>query len=172
MRSSGIGVLILVAGLAAVPAAGRAQGVDVGRNEYLKSCATCHGTSGKGDGPVAASLRRAPADLTELSKSNFGVFPFARVYDVIDGRFEVATHGKREMPVWGDVFQPGSGSGRFTLPTYDVSKEINESIVRARILALIDYIFTLQGQIGSQRSSVRHQGGDHGRGEGAPRYAP
>ena len=146
MRSSNIGVLMLVVVLAAMPATGRAQGIDVGRNEYLKSCATCHGTSGKGDGPVAASLRHAPADLTELSKSNFGVFPFARVYDVIDGRFEVATHGKREMPVWGDVFQPGSGSGQFTLPPYDVSKEINESIVRARILALIDYIFTLQAK--------------------------
>ena len=145
MHLRGTGILV-VAVLAAGSTAGRAQGAEVGKREYFRSCATCHGPAGKGDGPVAASLKRAPADLTGLSRSNFGVFPFARVFDVIDGRFEVATHGKREMPVWGDVFQPGSGSGQFTLPTYDVSKEISESIVRARILALIDYIFTLQAK--------------------------
>jgi hypothetical protein len=27
-----------------------------GRNEFLRSCASCHGVSGKGDGPVAKSL--------------------------------------------------------------------------------------------------------------------
>jgi mono/diheme cytochrome c family protein len=31
-----------------------------GRNEFLQSCASCHGVSGKGDGPVAKSLRPAP----------------------------------------------------------------------------------------------------------------
>ena len=29
-----------------------------GRNEFLRSCASCHGVSGKGDGPVAS--RSAP----------------------------------------------------------------------------------------------------------------
>jgi mono/diheme cytochrome c family protein len=144
MQSRKTGMLVVAVTLAAGVSAGQAQGIEVGKYEYRRSCATCHGPAGKGDGPVAASLKRAPADLTRLSQSNFGVFPFARVYDVIDGRFEVATHGKREMPVWGDAFQPDGGSGQFRLPSYDVSKEINESIVRARILALIDYIFTLQ----------------------------
>jgi len=146
MRSKCIAISIISAALVGISGAGHAQGIDIGKNEYLMSCASCHGTMGKGDGPVAGSLKRNPADLTKLSESNFGVFPFARVYDVIDGRFEVETHGKREMPVWGDVFQPAASSTQSRVFPYEVSKELAESIVRARILALIDYVFTLQPQ--------------------------
>ena len=46
-----------------------------GRNEFLRSCASCHGVSGKGDGPVAKSLSPPPSDLTRLSEANNGVFP-------------------------------------------------------------------------------------------------
>lgn len=121
------------------------QTPDVGKYEYLNSCASCHGPAGKGDGPVAKSLKRTPADLTRLSEANKGVFPFARTYEVIDGRFEVETHGKRDMPVWGEVYKPTWGSGLSgILPPY-LSKELAESVVRARILALVEYISTLQG---------------------------
>jgi hypothetical protein len=68
------------------------------------------------------------------------VFPFARVYDVIDGRFEVATHGTRDMPVWGEVYRRNSAQGENGAVPYLSSREIVESIVRVRILALIDYI--------------------------------
>ena len=112
----------------------------------LKSCAICHGMAGKGDGRIAQYLKLNPADLTKLSESNFGVFPFARVYDVIDGRFEVLIHGNRDVPVWGEAFQPTPNSTQFRLFPSDVSKELAESIVRARVLALIDYIFALQAK--------------------------
>jgi hypothetical protein len=62
-----------------------AQGVEIGKFEYLNSCGSCHGITGKGDGPVVKSLIKPPADLTRLAEDNNGVFPFARVYDVIDG---------------------------------------------------------------------------------------
>ena len=78
------------------------QELEVGKYEYLNSCASCHGPGGKGDGPVAKALRRMPADLTKLSEANKGAFPFSRTYEIIDGRFEVETHGKRDMPVWGE----------------------------------------------------------------------
>jgi mono/diheme cytochrome c family protein len=112
-----------------------------GRNEFLRSCASCHGVSGKGDGPVAKSLSSPPADLTRLSEANNGVFPVSRVYEVIDGRIERLVHGTRDMPVWGDRYMremtsPESGGW--------VSKEWNEAIVRRRILALVQYISTLQ----------------------------
>lgn len=32
---------------------------------YVENCALCHGATGRGDGPAAASLRTHPADLTE-----------------------------------------------------------------------------------------------------------
>jgi hypothetical protein len=122
----------------------KAQGAEIGKFEYLNSCASCHGTTGKGDGPVVKSLIKPPTDLTRLSETNSGVFPFARVYDVIDGRFELATHGTRDMPVWGEVYKRSWAQGQNGTLPYLASKEVIESIVRVRILALIDYIFTLQ----------------------------
>jgi hypothetical protein len=146
MKSIGIGISIFSLALVGSAVAIQAQGVDVGKYEYSRSCASCHGSTGKGDGAVAGSLRRIPTDLTKLSDANFGVFPFARVYDVIDGRFEVETHGKREMPVWGDVFEHSAGAAQIRVFPHDVSTEMSESMVRARILALIDYIFALQAK--------------------------
>jgi mono/diheme cytochrome c family protein len=71
---------------------------------YLRHCASCHGESGKGDGPVAASLRTRPADLTTIAERAGGSFDDSRVMRSIDGRRAVAEHGTREMPVWGAVF--------------------------------------------------------------------
>jgi len=31
---------------------------------------SCHGAAGKGDGVIAGSLKRRPADLTQLAKKN------------------------------------------------------------------------------------------------------
>jgi mono/diheme cytochrome c family protein len=118
---------------------------EVGKYEYANSCAACHGVSGKGDGPVARSLKLTPTDLTRLSEANKGVFPFSRIYEVIDGRFEVETHGKRDMPIWGEIYKPTWSSIQSPVPPV-YSKEVAESIVRSRILALIEYISTLQGR--------------------------
>lgn len=35
-----------------------------GQSIFLANCASCHGASGRGDGPAAASLDPPPADLT------------------------------------------------------------------------------------------------------------
>jgi mono/diheme cytochrome c family protein len=56
-----------------------AQGREFGKDEYKRSCASCHGVTGKGDGLVAKSLAKAPAELTKLSEKNNGVFPSSRV---------------------------------------------------------------------------------------------
>ena len=146
MRSICFGIAISSVALIGSPVAGHTQGIDIGKNEYLKSCAICHGMAGKGDGSIVQFLKRNATDLTKLSESNFGVFPFVHVYDVIDGRFEVETHGRRDMPVWGEPFQPAPSSTQFRLFPNDLSKEMAESIVRARVLALIDYIFSLQAK--------------------------
>ena len=51
-----------------------------------------------------------PADLTQLSESNEGVFPLERVTRAIDGRKPVELHGPREMPIWGAVLgEPNDG---------------------------------------------------------------
>jgi hypothetical protein len=137
--------LISVLAMMGITNSSQAQGLELGRYEYLSSCASCHGTNAKGDGPVAKSLKRTPADLTGLSEANKGIFPFSRIYDVIDGRFEVETHGKREMPVWGQTYQPKNPSTTGTIPPY-LSNALGESFVRGRILSLVEYISTLQGK--------------------------
>lgn len=83
---------------------------DPGSRLFRTHCSSCHGATGRGNGPVADQLRHAPPDLTKYTARNGGVFPRERVYRIIDGR-DVRSHGDREMPVWGDVFKSGdSGS--------------------------------------------------------------
>jgi mono/diheme cytochrome c family protein len=113
---------------------------EIGKRDYLNFCASCHGAEGKGDGPVAKSLRNTPADLSKLSETNMGVFPFSRVYEAIDGRFDAAVHGSREMPVWGDLFTPAYG----WYGGVPYSNEMAQAVVHGRILALIEYVFRLQ----------------------------
>ena len=74
---------------------------------FERHCAACHGSDGKGDGPVAPALRRRPLDLTRIQQRNQGRFDAGEVMAVIDGRRSVAEHGPREMPVWGAVFEEG-----------------------------------------------------------------
>jgi hypothetical protein len=69
------------------------------------------------------------------------VFPFVRVFETIDGRLEVALHGPREMPVWGDRYKRELIS---EVPKDAVSNDMTNVLARRRILELIEYISTLQ----------------------------
>ena len=76
-----------------------------GPDLYRTHCAACHGTQGKGNGPVAASLKTKPADLTALAKNSGGRFPAERIQKFISGDDpSLQSHGTREMPVWGPIF--------------------------------------------------------------------
>jgi hypothetical protein len=72
---------------------------------FASYCTPCHGKEGRGDGPAAAALKRAPADLTTVSARNGGTFPEVRVRRYIEGLDEVAAHGSRDMPIWGPAFR-------------------------------------------------------------------
>ncbi len=136
---------VLGAALTVLPLCVYAQGIDIGKREYVNSCAVCHGDSGKGDGPIAADLKTAPADLTTLQKNNMGVFPFGRVYEVVDGRKVIVGHGSSDMPVWGDRFK------KYNAELAELALKFNtpidsEAFVRDKILALIRYISGLQAK--------------------------
>jgi len=75
-----------------------------GKATYATHCANCHGSDGRGAGEITATLLVKPTNLTRLAAKNDGVFPAERMREVVDGRAEVAAHGSREMPVWGDAF--------------------------------------------------------------------
>ena len=91
------------------PAAAAAAPADGGRL-FRAYCAPCHGATGRGDGAMAGQLRRVPPNLATFATRNGGVFPAERLRQVIDGT-GVASHGDRDMPVWGAVFKrlPVSG---------------------------------------------------------------
>jgi mono/diheme cytochrome c family protein len=89
--------------IAQVPAAESRDEIS-GRETFRTYCVVCHGTSGRGDGPLASSLSRKPSDLGELAGRNAGVFPSDMVFKIIDGRQPVRGHGGPDMPVWADVF--------------------------------------------------------------------
>lgn len=72
---------------------------------YMTYCAVCHGKEGKGDGPAAGALKKAPTDLTALSAKNGGQFPEIKVKRYIQGLDAVEAHGSRDMPIWGELFK-------------------------------------------------------------------
>jgi len=138
--SSSLQVLALST-LAFCVGAQAAERYDSGKREYMDRCAVCHGQSGKGDGGMIDILRTAPTDLTTLSRNNGGVFPFEHVYAVIDGRQAVKGHGPRDMPIWGRAYgAETTRAGEY----YGDMPYTMEMYVRARILALIDYLNRIQ----------------------------
>jgi mono/diheme cytochrome c family protein len=67
-------------------------------------CAVCHGKDAKGTGPAADALKKAPADLTQITRKSGGNFPEVHVMRVIKGDDVVGAHGSRDMPIWGELF--------------------------------------------------------------------
>ena len=81
-----------------------------GRDLYMRFCASCHGVTGAGDGPVGQGLAVMVPDLTRLSRREEGRFNQTRLREVIDGRAVVIAHGTRTMPVWGYEFWVEEGA--------------------------------------------------------------
>jgi mono/diheme cytochrome c family protein len=140
IRLNGAAVLsVAIATFASSVTAIAADKVDVGKMQYDNYCAVCHGSDGKGNGPMKRNLVAAVPDLTVLAGSNRGVFPFDRVYQTIDGRREISAHGTRDMPIWGRAFNTQSSLYFENYPLADI-----ESNARSRMLALTEYVYRLQ----------------------------
>src|ERR1700746_3569630 len=106
MKTPVVTFVMIDSGIFVLNSAAWAQDSDPGKSEFQSSSATYHGIDGEGKGPLSTQLKVLPADLTVLTKKNNGVFPFETVYEVIDGRKEVAAHGTRDMPIWGNRYGP------------------------------------------------------------------
>lgn len=103
-----------------------------GAEMYVNYCATCHGKTGKGDGPAASALKVAPPDLTLLAHNHQGKFPWASVKQAIAGDANLPAHGSKDMPVWGPVFRSLSHG--------------DQSVVQLRIDNLTKYLESLQAK--------------------------
>jgi len=82
----------------------KAAAVPSGKQLFTQYCASCHGESGAGDGPVSPVLKTHPADLTTLAKRHGGAFPYKYVEDVLHFGTAPAAHGSSDMPTWGPIF--------------------------------------------------------------------
>jgi mono/diheme cytochrome c family protein len=94
---------------------------------FQNYCAVCHGKEGKGNGPAASALTKAPADLTRIAARNGGTFPDVRVKRYIEGLDEVPAHGTRDMPMWGELF-----------------RALSRDTAQIRVQALSDHLKSMQ----------------------------
>jgi mono/diheme cytochrome c family protein len=127
-------LLLLPSWLAIQSLANAASGqVTRGHALYLQYCASCHGVTGEGDGPIARSLTTPPANLRRLAERFGNPLPEDQVARYIDGRAEVKAHGPRDMPVWGTRFFYEAGA--------------NERRARRWIAQLVAYLQSIQSPI-------------------------
>ena len=78
-----------------------------GRRLYVSYCQLCHGTGGKGDGPLAKVMKISPADLTTTVRSRSDTI----LTKIITGEGRQTITGRDRhnllsdaMPEWKDVF--------------------------------------------------------------------
>lgn len=147
MRSSFRGILVALsifagASLTSAALAGAAEETSeemqlkVGKEQFMKYCATCHGPSGTGEDGVASRLfTKKPANLTLLAKENGGKFPMMEVINIVKGDAPIAAHGTREMPVWGEILGRPLEEGMYGQDTAD-----------AQILNIAKYLETIQAK--------------------------
>jgi mono/diheme cytochrome c family protein len=85
----------VIASILSITATSWAQtSLGLGRADYKDNCASCHGASGKGDGPVHSFLVKPASDLTTITQRHGGKFPQELMWEVIDGRWSGET-GRR-----------------------------------------------------------------------------
>jgi mono/diheme cytochrome c family protein len=120
-RSGGTGRLAVFAGglLLASTWAVAGEGPDVaaagrGHTTYDRYCKVCHGDRAQGDGALAEDLKVPPGDLTRLSDSDDGSYPFDKVVTAISLSRRVRGHGSPDMPAWGKAFEKTDGTGAAT----------------------------------------------------------
>jgi mono/diheme cytochrome c family protein len=128
----GLGVL---AGLACAGATLAAdEQIEVGKKQYMKYCASCHGPTGTGtDGAASRTFTKPPTNLTTLAKNNGGEFPMMKVIGIVKGDQPIAAHGTKENPVWGEVLGRPLSDGMYGKDDAD-----------AKIMTIGKYLETIQ----------------------------
>jgi len=83
------------------PVKADAESLSTGKELWVKHCQSCHGKSGKGDGPKSAQLKTTPEDLSkpEIQKQPDGAF----FYKTSEGRKDMPSF-KKKIPDQEDIW--------------------------------------------------------------------
>jgi mono/diheme cytochrome c family protein len=83
------------------PVKADAESMTAGKELWIKHCQSCHGKSGKGDGPKAAQLKTLPDDLSKptIQQQADGAF----FYKTSEGRNDMPSF-KKKIPDQDDIW--------------------------------------------------------------------
>jgi mono/diheme cytochrome c family protein len=99
-----------------------------GKVIFDEQCISCHGMGQVA--PTRADLEKKAPDLARIMERRRAKdFPIVEVAQIIDGRQWVKSHGAREMPVWGEVYD---------------SLGMDKDEIRGRKGELIAYLMSVQ----------------------------
>lgn len=83
------------------PVKSDAASIAAGKEVWTKHCQSCHGKSGKGDGPKAAQLKTLPPDLSQADAQR--QTDGAMFYKTIEGRDDMPSF-KKKIPDQEDLW--------------------------------------------------------------------
>jgi mono/diheme cytochrome c family protein len=81
------------------------EAIQKGTAHYLFFCGNCHGVDAKGDGPLAAHLKMAPTDLTQLQATGGGTSVAEQVMKALDGRHAIGETETHKMPIFSESLE-------------------------------------------------------------------
>ena len=107
----------------------------VGELLFKENCVSCHGFTGKGDGPLSAGLGTAPADLTQIASRRDGVWPMLEVMSILDGYLK-ATNPREDMPIVEDLLDND-------MVEFDTGNGLT-ALVPIKLIEVVNYLESLQ----------------------------
>lgn len=102
---------------------------------FKDNCASCHGVTGQGDGPLSVGLGTAPADLTQIAARRDGVWPMLEVMSILDGYLK-ATNPREDMPIIEDLLDND-------MVEFDTGNGLT-TLVPLKLIEVVNYLETLQ----------------------------
>ena len=101
----------------------------------MENCVSCHGDTGRGDGPLATDLGVPPADLTRIAARRDGVWPMLEVMAIVDG-YSRSTLPNENMPIFDDFLNDG-------MVEFDTGNGVN-ALAPIKLIEIVNYLETLQ----------------------------